>query len=94
MTDFLICGARLVQPGVSVADGDLLIRNGNIAAVGQVSPQETAGATVIVSGWYGDGPNFATGNTFGSATPACKVSQPRIKGPGDYCAGRRGICWN
>lgn len=54
----------------------------------------TAGATVIVSGWYGDGPNFATGNTFGSSTPACKVSQPRSKAPGDYCAGRRGVCWN
>ncbi len=56
----------------------------------------TAGATVIVSGWFGDGPNFATGNTFGSSTPACKVSQPshRVPGAGDDCAGRRGICWN
>jgi hypothetical protein len=62
--------------------------------VDNTSFDHTAGATVIVSGWYGDGPNFATGNTFGSATPACKVSQPRSKQPGDYCANRRGICWN
>jgi hypothetical protein len=54
-----------------------------------------AGATVIVSGWYGDGPNLATTNTFGANTPACKVSQPRtnLDVGGDFCEGRRGICW-
>jgi hypothetical protein len=51
------------------------------------------GATVIVSGWYGDGPNLAPSNTFGAGTPGCHVSQPRSTAPGDYCANRRGICW-
>ena len=51
------------------------------------------GNEVITSGWTGDGPNFATGNTFGASTPGCHVSQPRVPGPGDYCRGRLNICW-
>ena len=53
-----------------------------------------AGTTVIVSGWVDDaGPNLSAGNTFGAATPACKVSRPRRKGAGDVCDGGRTTCW-
>jgi hypothetical protein len=52
------------------------------------------GATVIVSGWYGDGPNLAANNVFGEGVPACHVSQPRTNfDGGDFCEGRRGVCW-
>ncbi|MFO0722198.1 MAG: hypothetical protein U1E65_00360 [Myxococcota bacterium] len=52
------------------------------------------GATVIVSGWYGDGPNFSNSNTFGGETGGCHVSQPRTNfNGGDYCQDRLGICW-
>lgn len=52
------------------------------------------GETVIVSGWYWDsGPDFSVGNTFGADTGACKVSQPRRTGAGDYCDGGRDICF-
>jgi len=53
-----------------------------------------AGTTVIVSGWIDDaGPNFSTSNTFGAATPSCKVSRPRRSGAGDVCDGGRTTCW-
>lgn len=53
-----------------------------------------AGTTVIVSGWIDDaGPNLAEGNTFGPATPSCKVSRPRRSGAGDVCDGGRDQCW-
>jgi len=53
-----------------------------------------AGTTVIVSGWIDDaGPNMSPTNTFGPATPACKVSKPRRTGGGDVCDGGRTTCW-
>ncbi len=52
------------------------------------------GSTVIVSGWIDDaGPNLAPTNTFGAATPGCKVSRPRRTGAGDVCDGGRTTCW-
>jgi hypothetical protein len=56
--------------------------------------ENIGGSTVIVSGWVDDaGPNFTGDNTFGSATPACKVSKPRRSGAGDVCDGGRTTCW-
>ncbi|MBC8073752.1 MAG: hypothetical protein IAG13_35860, partial [Deltaproteobacteria bacterium] len=56
---------------------------------------EIAGGTVIVSGWSGAAaPDFSAVNSFGAATPACRVSQPR-RPPGeggDSCEGRD-MCW-
>jgi hypothetical protein len=53
-----------------------------------------AGETVIVSGWVSDdGPNLAESNTFGAATPSCKVSRPARTGAGDVCDGGRDMCW-
>lgn len=55
---------------------------------------QIAGETVIVSGWVDDeGPNLAETNTFGDATPGCKVSRPRRSGTGDVCDGGRDMCW-
>lgn len=52
------------------------------------------GTTVIVSGWVSDdGPNLSVSNTFGAATPSCKVSRPRRTGGGDVCDGGRDVCW-
>ena len=47
------------------------------AVVSDTEFADIAGDTVIVSGWTGDGPNLSDGNTFGSGTPQCKVSEPR-----------------
>ncbi len=47
MNDFIVRDARLVQPGKAVIPGDILIRNGAIAAVGQVSSHDAAGAAEI-----------------------------------------------
>ncbi len=47
MSDLLIRHARLVRPGVSITSGDLLIRNGRIAAVGAIAAAQSAGATVV-----------------------------------------------
>lgn len=55
---------------------------------------QIAGTTVIVSGWIDDaGPDFSPTNTFGGATPSCKVSRPRRTGAGDVCDGGRTTCW-
>jgi hypothetical protein len=55
---------------------------------------DIGGTTVIVSGWVDDaGPNFTGDNTFGGATPGCKVSKPRRSGAGDVCDGGRTTCW-
>ena len=57
--------------------------------------EHIGGTTVIVSGWSdAEGPNFATGNTFGVGNPDCSVSRPRRTGAGDVCdGGRRDSCW-
>lgn len=47
MSDLLIRHARLVRPGASITPGDLLIRDGRIAAVGQIAAAQSAGATVV-----------------------------------------------
>ncbi|HRE79494.1 MAG TPA: amidohydrolase family protein [Opitutaceae bacterium] len=47
MKDLLIRNAQLVVPGVHIFPGDLLVKGGTIAAVGQVSAQESAQATVV-----------------------------------------------
>ncbi len=55
---------------------------------------EQAGDSVIVSGWYSDtGPNLSATNTFGSGTPACKVSRPQRTGGGNTCDEGREVCW-
>jgi len=69
------------------------------AGIGQFVDHTTfddiAGTTVIVSGWTDDqGPNLATANTFGPATPSCKVSRPHRTGGGDTCDGGRTTCWS
>ena len=52
------------------------------------------GSSVIVSGWIDDnGPDFATGNTFGASVGGCHVSKPRRTGAGDVCDGNRTTCW-
>jgi hypothetical protein len=65
------------------------------AFIQDTSFDHIAGSTVIVSGWYGDGPNFATSNTFGADTAPCHVSMPRtrLNLGGDYCQGRQNACW-
>jgi N-acetylglucosamine-6-phosphate deacetylase len=50
MPSLLIRNARLVRPGESVAAGDLLVRDGVIAALGAVAPAAGAGAEVIDAG--------------------------------------------
>jgi hypothetical protein len=59
--------------------------------------ENIGGSTVIVSGWVDPGgPNFTNDNTFGSVTPACKVSKPRRPSApvgGDVCDGGRTTCW-
>lgn len=47
MNDFIVRDAQLVKPGEAVIQGDILIRNGTIAAVGQVTSGERAGASEI-----------------------------------------------
>ncbi len=62
--------------------------------VSDVEFDDIGGMTVIVSGWTDDeGPNFSEGNTFGAATPGCKVSRPKRTGGGDVCDGGRDSCW-
>ena len=81
-------------------DAAVIIRGqgGDLTPPGEVfitgsSFDSIAGTTVIVSGWVDDeGPNFSEGNTFGGATPGCKVSRPRRHGPGDACEDRT-TCW-
>lgn len=64
------------------------------AFIDQTTFDNIAGTTVIVSGWIDDaGPNFSATNTFGAATPGCKVSKPRRTGGGDVCDGGRTTCW-
>jgi len=64
------------------------------AFIDQTTFDHIAGTTVIVSGWIDDaGPNFSPTNTFGAATPSCKVSRPRRTGAGDVCDGGRTTCW-
>lgn len=64
------------------------------AFIDQTTFDQLAGETVIVSGWYAtSGPDFSADNAFGSATPACKVSQPARTGGGDTCDGGRDVCW-
>lgn len=80
---------------ILIGQGDQGAEGPDTAFITETTFDHIGGATVIVSGWYGDGPNFSTGNTFGADTPACKVSQPRtnLDRGGDFCEGRRGVCW-
>jgi N-acetylglucosamine-6-phosphate deacetylase len=47
MNDFIVRDARLVHPGKAVIQGDILVRSGTIAAVGQVPPREAEGVAEI-----------------------------------------------
>ncbi|HWB78168.1 MAG TPA: hypothetical protein VG755_24555 [Nannocystaceae bacterium] len=80
--------AALIVYGQGVDDGppDPVIESSSF--------DQIAGETVIVSGWVDDeGPNLADTNTFGDATPACRVSRPQRSGTGDVCDGGRDVCW-
>lgn len=92
------CGPEAADNDSAVilaGQGDQGAEGPDTAFITETTFDHIGGATVIVSGWYGDGPNFSTGNTFGAETPACKVSQPRtnLDRGGDFCEGRRGVCW-
>jgi N-acetylglucosamine-6-phosphate deacetylase len=50
MSSFLIRNVRLVEPGKSIRAGDLLVRDGRIAAVGAFPAPAAAGATIIDGG--------------------------------------------
>ena len=50
MASLLIRNARLVEPGRQVTQGDLLVRDGAIAALGTVALSASAGAKVIDAG--------------------------------------------
>ncbi len=47
MSCFLIRHARIVEPGKAISNGDLLVRDGRIAAFGRVESHEVANATVL-----------------------------------------------
>lgn len=47
MASYLIRNVRLVEPGKSIRPGDLLIRDGRIAALGTFPAPAAAGATII-----------------------------------------------
>ena len=50
MQPILIRNARLVEPGKGINSGDLLVRDGRIAALGTIAAQDAAGANAIDAG--------------------------------------------